>query len=68
MTQHEAIIRYIDKYGSITPMEAFADLGIAKLATRISEMKKDGYEFHTETVQTKTRLGKKTHYSRYSRI
>ena len=51
MTQREAIIDYITKFGSITPMEAFADLGITKLATRISEMRKDGMEFRTDTAK-----------------
>lgn len=66
MTQHEQILEYIEKFGSITPMEAFSDLFITKLATRISEMRKRGWEFDIETIHTTTRLGKKTHYCRYS--
>ena len=42
MTQIEAISKYIDDFGSISPIEAFSDLGITKLATRISEMVRDG--------------------------
>ena len=42
MTQRELILNYIKDFGSITPLEAFADLGITKLATRISEMRRDG--------------------------
>lgn len=45
MNQWEKIIQYINDFGSISPMEAFSDLGITKLATRISEMRKDGIEF-----------------------
>ena len=67
MTQHEAIRKYIEDFGSITPMEAFNDLGITKLATRISEMRKRGEEFHIEMIPTKTRYGKATHYAKYSR-
>lgn len=66
MTQKKQILRYIDYFGSITPMQAFADLGITKLATRISEMKKDGWQFETKTVHGKTRYGKKTQYACYS--
>ena len=66
MTQRDAIIDYIKQFGSITPMEAFADLGITKLATRVSEMKKDGINLKHESVKCKTRLGKTTHYTRYS--
>lgn len=43
--QHKRIASYIDEFGSITPIEAFQDLGITKLATRVSEMKRAGIEF-----------------------
>ena len=66
MTQKEAIIQYISDFGSITPMEAFGDLGITKLATRISEMRKDGMVFKIETVKRKNRYGKPTRFARYS--
>lgn len=66
MTQKELVLQYIEDFGSITPMEAFSDLGITKLATRISEMKKDGMQFKIETVKSKNRYGKATHYARYS--
>ena len=65
-TQREAIIDYIDEFGSITPMQAFADLGITKLATRISEMRKDGMNFKIETVSVKNRYGKSVSYAKYS--
>ena len=66
MTQREAIIDYIDEFGSITPMQAFSDLGITKLATRISEMRKDGWKFKIEMVSTKNRYGKSVSYAKYS--
>ena len=66
MTQREAIIEYITEFGSITPMQAFADLGITKLATRISEMRKDGMDFKIEMVSTKNRYGKSVSFAKYS--
>ena len=66
MTQKELVLQYIADFGSITPMEAFGDLGITKLATRISEMKKEGRQFKIETVKGKNRYGKHTRYARYS--
>lgn len=66
MTQREAILNYIRDFGSITPMQAFADLGITKLATRISEMRKDGMRFKIEMVGTKNRYGKTVSYAKYS--
>ena len=66
MTQKKAIIRYMKDFGSITPMEAYSDLGITKLSTRISEMKKDGLKFKIEMVKSKNRYGKPTRFARYS--
>ena len=66
MTQREAIINYITEFGSITPMEAFADLGITKLATRISEMRKDGMQLKIESVKSKNRYGNTVCFAKYS--
>ena len=66
MTQRDAIVQYIKEFGSITPMQAFADLGITKLATRISEMRKDGMDFKIETVSIRNRYGKSVSYAKYS--
>ena len=66
MTQREAILQYIEDFGSITPMQAFSDLGITKLATRISEMRKDGMEFKIEMVNSKNRYGHSVSFAKYS--
>jgi hypothetical protein len=65
-TQRQLILKYISDFGSITPMQAFGDLGVTKLATRISEMRKDGMQFKIDTVKTKNRYGKTIHFARYS--
>ena len=66
ITQHQLILDYIQDFGSITPMEAFFDLGITKLATRISEMRRGGKECQIDTVTSKNRYGKTVRYSKYS--
>lgn len=53
-------------YGSISPYEAFADLGITKLSTRISEMIADGYIIKKERAESKNRYGEIVHFTRYS--
>lgn len=65
MTQHERILQYIKEFGSISPMEAYGDLGITKLATRISEMRADGMEFDQRMESAKNRYGDKVRYMRY---
>ena len=67
MSQYERILNYMNEFGSISPMEAFNDLGITKLSTRISEMRADGLEFHQEWEVRKNRYGEKVRYMRYSR-
>lgn len=65
--QHMDILCYIFDFGSISPMEAFADLGITKLSTRISEMKVLGIQFDQAYEGRENRFGKKVHYMRYRR-
>lgn len=52
-------------FGSITPMEAFADLGITKLSTRVSEMRREGVDIIGEWESHNNRYGKKVRYMRY---
>ena len=65
MTQRELIIQYIRDFGSITSFQAYADLGVTQLATRVSELKNRGYVFKTELQTGKNRYGKPTHFVKY---
>ena len=65
MTQGERIIDYMERHGSISPMEAFTDLGITKLATRISELRKSGVEIDKDYEESLNRFGDKVCYMRY---
>ena len=42
MSQKERIISYMKTFGSITPVEAFADLGVMRLSARIFDIEQDG--------------------------
>ena len=63
--QQVHILWYIHQFGSISPMEAFSDLGITKLSTRISEMKVLGISFDQAFESCENRIGKKVRYMRY---
>ena len=66
MKQKERIKNYIEIYGSITPLDAFRDLGITKLATVISTMKsEDNMKFYQRYESSYNRFGEKVHYMRY---
>ena len=67
MTQGERILKYIDEKGSITPMEAFSELGVTKLATRISELRRGGEKIEKRYVTATNRFGEKVHYMEYRR-
>lgn len=65
MTQEERIIRHLTDYGSITTLEAMQEYGIMRLASRICDLRKGGYNITSETVKGKNRYGEATHYSKY---
>ena len=65
-SQCDRIIKYINDYGSITTLQAFSDLGCTRLASRIHDLRKQGYSFKIEVVTGKNRYGEPVHYNRYS--
>lgn len=60
MTQNELLLVWLRKYGSITPLEALNEIGIFRLAARVSDLRAEGHDIQTSIVQA----GKK-HYARY---
>jgi hypothetical protein len=66
MTQTERILNHLDKYGSITALEAMNEYGIMRLASRISDLKRKGYNIKSENVTVKNRYGEKCNVKRYS--
>ena len=65
INQRQRIINYIKKFGSITSKDAYNDLGITQLATRIKELKERGYKFKTNWERNKNRYGEKVDFKRY---
>jgi len=65
ITQRDMVLKYIQDFGSISSWEAYQELGITQLGTRIFELKARGYVFEKERVNTKNRYGKATHFDRY---
>lgn len=49
----------------LTSMEAFEEFGITRLAARIDELRRAGYEIKTEMLHTVNRLGGRCNYARY---
>ena len=64
-SQNDRIIDYINKYGSITQLEALRDLGVMRLASRISDLRRLGYPITSDIVAVKNRFGEDSHIKRY---
>ena len=66
MTQKEMILRHLQERDSITPAEAINRYGIYRLASRIWDLRNDGYNIRSEKVTTKNRFGKRVSFDKYS--
>ena len=67
MNQVDKVLNYIDQFGSISSMEAFMDLGVTRLAARISDIEHRGIAIDHEPETSMNRFGEKVHYTRYRR-
>lgn len=65
MTQKKMVMEYIKDFGSISPLEALSDLGIMRLASRVTDLKKDGVKIVKSMEKSKNRYGKTVRYARY---
>ncbi len=65
-TQCEQILEYISKFGSITPLEAITELGCMRLASRINDLRRAGYDIEGKFETHINRKGEKKRYMRYS--
>lgn len=65
-TQAQRVLDYIEEHGSITQFEAMTELGIMRLASRISELKKNGYNIVSRMITVKNRFGENCSVKQYS--
>ena len=63
--QKERILKYLDDFGSITPLDAIRDIGVMALSQRIGDLKRSGHNIVTETETARNRYGQETRYARY---
>jgi len=64
-TQKKKIMEYMKKFGSVTSWEAYRELGITQFATRIKELKEEGYTFETKWEKRKNQEGKRVNFKRF---
>ena len=65
INQCQRIVDYMTRFGSISTLEAFNDLGVARLASRIHDLKCQGYNIISETKTSKNRYGESVSFKVY---
>lgn len=65
-TQEQRILDYMARFGGITQLEALRDLGVMRLASRISDLRQKGHDIKSETITVRNRFEEECHVSRYS--
>lgn len=68
MTQNDRIMRYLREEGSITQLDALQYLGVYRLASRISDLRKEGVNIKREMVKSINRYGEPMRYAKYTLI
>ena len=67
-TQAERVLGYIREHGSITQIEALNKLGVMRLASRISDLRRQGFKISSKMVTVKNRWGEDCHVKQYSEV
>lgn len=65
LNQKQKVMRHLNNYGSITPLDAFRDYGIMRLAAVIFNLKEDGKNIESEMISSSNRFGEKVSFSEY---
>jgi len=66
MTQKVKILRYIKRHGTITQAEALSWLGVSRLASRIYDLRADGWAVTVQRVVVRNRDNEKCLVAEYS--
>ena len=66
LTQKEWILKFLETHkNGITPKQAEDQYGIMRLASRISDLRRDKYNIVKDTVEVPNRRGQKCRVARY---
>ena len=61
----QRVFDYMVEFGSITSLQAFADLGNSRLSATIFPLKKKGVGIKDETLMVRNRFGDKCRIKKY---
>ena len=64
-TQCQQVLDYMKQFGSITQMDALQDIGCMRLASRISDLRYQGYAIGRRIKTSKNRYGDSVSFAEY---
>lgn len=64
-TQCDKVLQYMRQFGSITQLEALHDIGCMRLASRITDLRQQGYAIGRRTKTAKNRYGESVSFAEY---
>lgn len=64
-TQCEKVLKYLQDFGSITQLDALADLGIMRLGARIYNLRQNGIDIERRMKTVVNRYGEKCSIAEY---
>ena len=66
--QRDEVWQFIEENGSITHRQAEDEIGCMRLASRISELRKQGKPIKSTMIPVKNRKGKTVYIAQYSKV
>ena len=64
-TQCDKVLEYMKTFGSITQLQALSDIGCMRLASRISDLRYQGYAIGRRIKTSKNRYGDSVSFAEY---
>jgi len=66
LTQKQKVFRHLNQIGPLTPVQAFFDYSIMRLAAIVFDLKDDGYDIKTTILKSENKFGEPVNYAQYT--
>ena len=66
--QCDRVLSYLEQGKKLTQFEAMNELGIMRLASRISDLNRDGHHIEKKMIEVTNRWGEKCHVAQYTLV
>ena len=67
MTQSDMILKHMQTFGTITPIEALSEYGCFRLAARINDLRKE-HNIESKMIERVNQFGGKVRFAEYSLV